>query len=95
MRNVFGEFFRRTVVLSLLPGRKSSETVINLAFLLEVSEYNAVDIDTVWRTQVKDHGKIGNYELKDDSFAIYGEHLKLVDKICFFTLDFEYFSRYF
>ena len=74
MRNCFGEFFFRSVVLEYLQGDILKDTIVTMAFLLEPSEYNIVDVDTVWRRQAVGQKVIGNYPLSEESFVIYGIH---------------------
>ena len=72
MRNCFGEFFFHSVVLEYLQGSILKDTIVTMAFLLEPSEYNIVDVDTVWRRQAVGQKVIGNYPLSEESFVIYG-----------------------
>ena len=72
MRNCFGEYFFRTLVMEYLKDPINSFTVVNVAFLVEQNEDNYVDMDLIWRNQFAEHGAIGEYPLRSDSFAVYG-----------------------
>ena len=70
-RYCFGEFFFRAVVMDYWQGPLLGDTIVFMAFLLEASEYNVVDVDTVWKRQAAT-GTLGEYPINKDSFVVYG-----------------------
>ena len=63
-RQKFGEFYFRTAVMEYLPAADSqrSKTVASLAVLLEPSNYNLVDLDSVWGGLAVDAGAFANWK---------------------------------
>jgi len=69
-RYCFGEFFFRSVVMDYWKGPLLGDTIVFMAFLLEASEYNVVDVDTVWKRQAAT-GSLGEYPIDLESFVVY------------------------
>ena len=87
-RYCFGEFFFRSVVMDYWSGPILGDTIVLMAFLLEANEYNVVDVDTVMKRQAET-GHLGEYELTDESYVVYGmekiqrfdiRHYRLTDR---------------
>ena len=70
MRNCFGEYFFRSVVLQYFQGPVLEDVIVSLAVQLEASEFNHVDVDTVFHAQAVGVGIIGNYQLSEDSYYV-------------------------
>ena len=60
------------MVLEYLEGRLIGDTVASMAFLLETNDDNLMDVDTVWRTQLRGGGALGNHMVREDGFLVNG-----------------------
>jgi len=80
-RNCFGEFFVRGAVTELFSGPVLADTIVAMSFLLEANEDNEADVDIVWRRQATGQGVLGNYQLTEDNFVIYGNYPRKAIKI--------------
>ncbi|XP_059078723.1 uncharacterized protein LOC131877143 [Tigriopus californicus] len=71
MKNRFGEFFFRTVVLGYYEDPLTTFAVANMAFLVEPGERNFMDFYGAWINQRDQYQSLGSYRLESGDFRTY------------------------
>lgn len=71
LKNRFGEFFFRTVVLGYYEDPLTSFVIANMAFLVEPGERNFMDFYGAWINQRDNSQSLGSYRLENGDFRTY------------------------